>query len=312
MTREQFEKVVVGLDATVGQEAVRQVRDDGLSYEQFCQVLATHAGGLAEIVLRRGYAAALMDEGVAGVTPRQAQAIHDALIADPEMKWNFPEDGCHARGVIMVEEMLEMGVASTDIGKLYAFHREVAIGGGWQVTTRHGQSVSFREHVAPVLVDRNGDPLVIDPILVDVPVSADAWVNRLGAPDFHHASAVVTYAQGMLNSMNSGNAGQMLNGIQRLNPAAYHYLTSDPAVRGQLARLGVKLAAAPELGWMHLEGAQPRDSYSFFRSLGKQYRTGAIIQVEYGERPFTDTPFDMAGRSFTGVAKARQHLARLP
>src|SRR4029077_10961925 len=131
----------------------------------------------------RGYAAALMDEGIPGVTARQAQAILDALMTDPELKWGFPQDGCHARGVLMVEAMLQMGVSSTDIGKFYAFHRGVGVGGGWQVTTRHGQSVSFREHVAPAVVDRNGNLLVLDPVLADAPMEVGAWVNRLDAPD---------------------------------------------------------------------------------------------------------------------------------
>src|SRR5579859_7784319 len=136
MTREQFEKVVVSMDQATGQEAVRQARDDGLAYEPFCQALGTHASGLSEVVLRRGYAAALMDEGISGVTARQAQALHDALMADPELKWSFPQDGCHARGVLMVEALLHMGVSPADIGKFYAFHREVSARGGWQLTTR--------------------------------------------------------------------------------------------------------------------------------------------------------------------------------
>jgi hypothetical protein len=312
MTHEQFEKVVAGLDETVVGEAVRQAREDGLGYEQFCQVLGAHASGLSEVVLRRGYAAALMDEGVSGVTARQAQALHDALMADPELKWSFPQDGCHARGVLMMEAMLEMGVASADIGKFYAFHRGVGAGGGWQVMTRDGQSVSFREHVAPAVMDRGGDPLVLDPVLAIAPMAALAWINRLGAPAFQHAPGVVAYAQGMLNRMNSGNVDQLLHGIQRLNPAAYHYLISDSANRDRLRQLGATLPAPPELGWLHLKGTQPRDSHSFFQNLGKQYRTGAIIQVGYGQGPFMDTPFDMAGRGFTGVAAARQHLARLP
>ena len=312
MTRDQFKKVVTGLDETVGQEAVRQAREDGLTYEQFCQVLGAHANGISEAVLRHGYAAALMEEGVSGVTPRQAQAIHDALMADPDLRWDFPQDGCHARGVLMVEAMLQMGVSSADIGKFYAFHHGVAVGGGWQVTTRDGQSVSFGEHVAPAIMNRNAELLVLDPILAHGPMEAGAWVNRLGAPAFQHASAVLTYAQGMLNRMNSGNVDQMLNGIQRLNPAAYHFLISGPVARDQLQQLGATLPVAPELGWMHLKGTQPMDSHPFFQNLGKQYRTGAIIQVGYNQGPFTDTPFNLAGRGLTGVAEARQFLARLP
>ncbi len=311
MTREQFEKVVAGLDEAVGQEAVRQAREDGLSYEQFRQVLGTHTSGLSEVMLRRGYAAALMDEGVSGVTARQAQALHDALMADPELRWDFPQDGCHARGVLMVEAMLQMGASSADIGKLYAFHRAVGVGGGWQVTTRDGQVVSFREHVATVVMDRNGNPLVLDPVLADAPMETGAWVNRLGAPDFQHAVGVIAYAQGMLNSMNSGNVDQMLTGIQRLNPAAYHHLISDSAARDQLRQLGAILPAAPEPGWLHLKGTQPMASHSFFQNLGKQYRTGALIQVGFGERPLTDTPFDTAAYGVAGVARARQHFALL-
>jgi hypothetical protein len=161
-------------------------------------------------------------------------------------------------------------------------------------------------------MDRSGNPLVLDPVLADLPMETGAWVNRLGAPDFQHAPGVVTYAQGMLNSMNSSNVDQMLNGIQRLNPAAYHFLISNSAAHDQLRRHGATLPVAPELGWLVLKGTQPSDSHSFFRNLSKQYRTGAIIQVAYGERPLTDTPFDMAGRGFTGIAEARRHLARLP
>jgi hypothetical protein len=312
MTLDRFKQVVAGLDETVIQEAVGQAREDGLNFELFCLVLGTHASGISEVVLRRGYAAALLDEKVSGVTPRQAQAIHDALLADPELKWGSPQDGCHARGVLMVEAMLHMGVSSSDVGKLYAFHREHARGSGWQVTTRDGQSVSFREHVGPTILDRNGEPLVLDPTLVTAPTEADAWVNRLGAPDFQHAPAMVAYALGMLPRMNSGNVDAILTGIERLNPAAYHYLISAPAARDQLQQLGATLPAAPELGWVRLEGTQAKGSRSFFRDLGQQYRTGAIIQVGFGQRPFTDTPFDLAAHAVTGVAKAREYLTQLP
>src|SRR5262249_9053345 len=158
------------------------------------------------------------------------------------------------RGVLMVEALLQMGVSSADLGKFYAFHRGVGVGGGWQVTTRGGQSVSFREHVAPAVMDRNGELLLLDPVLAIAPLAAGAWVNRLGAPDFEHASGVIAYAQGMLSRMNSGNVDQMLNGIQRLRLAAYHYLISNSAARDQLRQLGATLPALPELGWIHLKG----------------------------------------------------------
>jgi hypothetical protein len=112
--------------------------------------------------------------------------------------------------------------------------------------------------------------------------------------------------------MNSGNVDAMLNGIQRLNPAAYHYLISSPAVRDQLGQLGATLPAPPELGWIRLKGAQPRDSYLFCQDLRKQYRTGVVIQVGNGQGPFSDTPFDMADRGHAGVAEARRVLARMP
>jgi hypothetical protein len=212
----------------------------------------------------------------------------------------------------MVEAMLQMSVFAADIGKFYAFHRGVSMGGGWQVTTRDGQSVSFCEHLAPAVMDRNGEPLVFDPILANGPMEAGAWVNRLGAPDFQHVAGVVTYAQGMLNRMNSGNVDKVLNGIQRLNPADYHYMISDPTARDQLQQLGATLPAAPELGSIRLKGTQRSDSFPFFQNLGRQHRTGAVIEVGYGQGPFTNTPFDVAGRGLTGITAARWYLARLP
>jgi hypothetical protein len=311
MTREQFEKVVAGLDETVGQNAVRQAREDGLSYEQFCQVLGTHTSGLSEVVLRRAYAAALMDEGVSGVTARQAQALHDALMADPELRWSFPQDGCHARGVLMVEAMLEMGVSSVDVGKFYAFHRDHAGGGGWQVTTLDGQLVHWAEHVAPTVLDRNGQPLVLDPATADAPRGVSAWTTGLGAPDFQHAPQTMNYAQIMLGWMNSGNVDQMLTGIQRLNPAAHHHLISEPVARDQLLQFGATLPPAPELSWMHLQQTQPKDSARFLKELSREYRTGAIIAVAYGQGPFLDVPFNTASPHGAGAPEARRYLASL-
>jgi hypothetical protein len=311
MTREQFEKVVAGLDETIVGEAVRQAREDGLAYEPFCQALLPHTSGLSEVVRRRGYAAALMDEGVSGVTARQAQALHDALLVDPALRWDFPQDGCHARGVLMVEAMLLMGVSSADIGKLYAFHRDHATGGGWQVTTLDGQRVHWAEHVAPTVLDRNGQPIVLDPATAAAPRGLDALIAGLGAIDFQHIPQTVGYAQNMLGRMNSGNVDQVLQGIQRLNPAAHHYLISEPAARDQLRQLGATLPAAPELGWIHLKGTQGKDSARFLTDLSREYRTGAVIAVAYGQGPFLDVSFDTASLHGTGTREARRYLATL-
>jgi hypothetical protein len=252
-----------------------------------------------------------MGEGGSGVTLQQAQAIYNALMAGPDLRWDAPQDGCHARGVLMVETMQQMGVPFADIGKLYAFHRDQAGGGGWQVTTRDGLVVYWGEHVASTMLGPNGQPLVLDPALADVPLDVSGWINRLGAPDFQHPVQTVAYAQGMLVRMNTTNVNHLLFVVQTANPAAYHYLISGSAARSQLQQLGVILPAAPELGWMHLLGTQPKDAARFLKDLGKGYQTGAIIAVGFGQGPFPDVPFDTASRFGTGVAEAKRYLAGL-
>jgi hypothetical protein len=152
----------------------------------------------------------------------------------------------------MVETMKQMGVPLPDIGKLYAFHRAQARGGGWQVTTRDGQVVHWGEHVASTMLDQTGQPLVLDPALADAPMDVSGWINRLGALAFQHLPQTVAYAQGMLGRMNASNVNQLLFVVQTANPAAYHYLISERAARSQLQQFGATLPPAPNPGWMQL------------------------------------------------------------
>jgi hypothetical protein len=310
-TGNQFNRILPGIDPTAGQQAVDRARAGG-TFDEFRQELGPHAAGHFAVALRRAYAAALLDEAVPGVTPQQGQAILDALVADPELKLSFPQDGCHARAVLMVEAMKQMGVSPGDIGKVYAFHRNRSPGGGWVVTTRDGQTLSWREHVDPTVVHRNGGSMVLDPALADAPLDVNAWLKRLGAPDFQHTSQTIRYAQTMLGRLNRGNVAQMLSGVQKLNADAYHYLISNPATRDQLQRLGAALPPEPNLGWRVLQGEQPQDSHRFLRDLGRQNQTGAIIQVSFGIGPFPDTSFDTASDMGEGVTEARRFLGSLP
>lgn len=91
-----FAAFLSGVDPAVASAAVQQARDQGLTFAEFRQALGAPGAALAEATLRRGYAAALLDAGVSGLTPRQAEALFEAVLADAEFRWSSPQDGCHA------------------------------------------------------------------------------------------------------------------------------------------------------------------------------------------------------------------------
>jgi hypothetical protein len=153
--------------------------------------------------------------------------------------------------------------------------------------------------------------MALDPATAGAPRGVSAWTVGLGALNFQHAPQTVRYAQMFLGRMNSGNVDQMLNGIQRLNPAAHHYLITEPATRDQLQQFGARLPPAPEFGWMHLQGMQQKDAARFLKELSREYRTGAIIAVAYGQGPLLDVPFDTASPHGAGAAEAKRYLASL-
>lgn len=212
----------------------------------------------------------------------------------------------------MVEAMRQIGIETADIGKAFAIHQHAALGGGWDVAARDGQTCRFREHVAPTVRNRSGPTWAIDPILAPGPLEIDSWVQGLGAPDFQHTPGTVASAQGFLRRMNAGNAQPLLAGLQQRQPAVYNHLIGDGISRGRLTQLGVQLPPPPEWGWLRLRGTQSQDSFVFYQGLARQYRTGAIIEFGYGQGPFPGTPFDTAGRGLTGPVGARTFLAGLP
>jgi len=114
------------------------------------------------------------------IDPEQATAIFAEFTAAGDLALRFRADGCYARTHVMVQRLLERGLAPS---KLWAFASSTA-DLLWAETPDHPDGlVHWSYHVAPVLVVRgpgsDSREMVFDPLLFDKPVPVDEWRSAL-------------------------------------------------------------------------------------------------------------------------------------
>ena len=110
----------------------------------------------------------------------QASAIFTEFVAAEELVLGFPADGCYARTHLMVQRLLDRGLAPS---KVWAFAASVADLLWMEVPGHPDGRVQWGYHVAPALLVRtpNGETceMVLDPLLFDRAVLVEEWANAL-------------------------------------------------------------------------------------------------------------------------------------
>jgi hypothetical protein len=116
----------------------------------------------------------------AAIDADQAGAIFAefASVSDPALR--FPADGCYARTHVMVQQLLDKGLAPTKVWAFAASNADLL----WIENADQADGrVHWACHVAPVLLVRVPDggarEMVFDPILFSGPVTLQEWRNAL-------------------------------------------------------------------------------------------------------------------------------------
>ena len=126
------------------------------------------------------------------IDPDQAAAIFAEFAAAEDLALGFPADGCYARTHIMIQRLLEQGLAPLKVWAFAAATTDLL----WIETSNYPDGrVQWGYHVAPALVvsgqEGNTQELVFDPLLFDRPVLVEEWLIGL-----HDTPAVVRTAPG--------------------------------------------------------------------------------------------------------------------
>lgn len=110
------------------------------------------------------------------IEPERAAAIFAAFTASEQLALRYPADGCYARTHIMVQQLLDQGLAPA---KVWAFAASATDLLRTQTPDHPDGQVRWGYHVVPVLVIREPDGttrnLVFDPLLFDRPVPVEEW-----------------------------------------------------------------------------------------------------------------------------------------
>ncbi|MHB1423948.1 MAG: protein-glutamine glutaminase family protein [Gemmataceae bacterium] len=110
------------------------------------------------------------------IEPAQAAAIFAEFAAAEDLALLFPADGCYARTHLMVQRLLELGLAPSKVWAFAASAADLL----WTETPNHPEGrVQWAYHVAPVLVVLEPDgvsrEMVFDPLLFERPVPVEEW-----------------------------------------------------------------------------------------------------------------------------------------
>jgi hypothetical protein len=114
------------------------------------------------------------------IEPDQATAIFAEFAVAEELALGFPADGCYARTHLMVQRLLDRGLAPSKAWAFAASATDLL----WTETPGHPDGrVQWGYHVAPVLLVRTPDgathEMVFDPLLFDRPVPVEEWRSAL-------------------------------------------------------------------------------------------------------------------------------------
>jgi len=133
----------------------------------------------------------------------QAVAIFAEFAAEGDLALRFPADGCYARTHLMVQRLINKGLAPTKVWAFAASATDLL----WVANTDHPDGrVQWGYHVAPVLEVREPDgavrELVFDPILFGGPVILEEWRDAL-----HDTPTLVQTALGQAPIPERGGSG---------------------------------------------------------------------------------------------------------
>ena len=114
------------------------------------------------------------------ITVDRAVAIFAQFATDEELALRYPGDGCYARTHIMVQQLVEQGLAPSKVWAFAGSFTDLL----WTETRDHPDGrVRWGYHVAPVLLvgvpDGGNQEMVFDPILFDRPVPVLDWLIAL-------------------------------------------------------------------------------------------------------------------------------------
>jgi hypothetical protein len=114
------------------------------------------------------------------IEPDQVAVIFAEFATATDLALQFPADGCYARTHLMVQRLLDRGLAPSKVWAFAASATDLL----WTETPDHAEGrVQWGYHVAPVLAVRGpeGDTqeTVLDPILFDCPVPVEEWCSAL-------------------------------------------------------------------------------------------------------------------------------------
>jgi hypothetical protein len=104
------------------------------------------------------------------ISPQQAQTIFEKFLADPQLPFKVPENGCEARAHYMARELERAGIIA---GKVF-------LTGGLYVTSDYVCSVSWTHHVAPLVrvkTTKMDELWVIDPSIAKKPLELKKWIK---------------------------------------------------------------------------------------------------------------------------------------
>src|SRR5207245_9917557 len=108
------------------------------------------------------------------IEAEQAAAIFAEFGAAEDLALRFPADGCYARTHVMVQRLLDRGLAASKVWAFAASATDLL----WMESPEHPEGrVQWGYHVAPVLMVRGPDgdtrEMVFDPILFHRPVPVE-------------------------------------------------------------------------------------------------------------------------------------------
>lgn len=131
------------------------------------------------------------------VSYADATLIFDDMANEPDIPFQFPDDGCYARAHFMAYRIAERyGININDVDKVFIYgnleaqtsfiYDQVTIGGTTDTSSTADGTVNWGWHVAPIINVRQGDinvPMVIDPSLSNRPLTIEQWKTIMNDPD---------------------------------------------------------------------------------------------------------------------------------
>jgi hypothetical protein len=322
---DHFRTIIRDVDEVLARRAVESARA-GSSFIHFAAALRNHTSH-SDADLCAAFAAALLDENSPALTPRQGQALFDALEVQP-LRWECPDDGCHARAFLACDELLSAwGVAPTVIGRAWLLSTHPAAW-GFEVEDRSGGIHSWSQHTAPtVQVQSDPDPTVLDPTLFSSPIPLATWAARFNMPGTSTVHRPATPAP--VPAAIHHYLERILQGGQSafnlLSPQMRLRLWAESQARQRLLAAGIAPLAEPSL-----PETRPPRLLTFVEGLTEPYHAacircgqqgcdGLVVHTRFRQRPFPDVPWATVAhpdflRLYPGVAAtdlARLYLAAL-